>query len=73
MQMNATDADSEDSGNADIRYSIQSFGNTGNAPVLPLAIDEISGEINVTGPVLPSHNYDMIVQACDNPTDYSSR
>lgn len=73
FQINATDADEPDTGNSEVRYNILSSWSSTVVPVFPLTIDELTGDINVTGPVTPSNQYSMIVQACDNPEEIKNR
>ena len=73
FQINATDDDEEHSGNSNITYSIHSSWNSGIASQFPLILDEISGDVVLIWPVLPSHEYSMIVEACDNPAVQTDR
>ena len=66
FKVNATDKDSLQNGYGEVLYYIL-HSSSGSG----INIDSISGEINVTQPI--ADDIEISVEACDNPTQQSSR
>ena len=66
FKVNATDKDSLQNGYGEVLYYILHSSN-----VPSINIDRISGEINLTQPI--ADDIEIYVEACDNPTQQSSR